>query len=125
MERNIRSERFILNGENWSYRRLFETINHYFGKDTKLKYAAPWMGSAIIHIEKLRSKRKNRKPWITRDLAKVANFKVYYENSKIKQFLPEFEFTSIDKTIEETCSAYLKFISEKEGKEKNKVSLSH
>lgn len=125
MESDIKSERFILNGENWPYKRLFETINHYFGKDTKLKYAAPWMESTIIYFEKLRSKRKNGKPWITRDLTKIANFKVYYDNSKVKQFLPGFEFTPIDKTIEETCKAYLKFISEKEEKEKSKVTLSH
>lgn len=123
MDSDILSERFILNGENWPYKRLFETINHYFEKDTTLKYAAPWMESVIIFMEKMRSKRKDKKPWITRDLAKVANFKVYYDNSKIKQFLPGFEFTSIDKTLEETCKAYLKFIAEQ--KEKETTVLSH
>ncbi|MGH2643952.1 MAG: NAD-dependent epimerase/dehydratase family protein, partial [Chitinophagaceae bacterium] len=82
MDSNITSERFILNGENWSYKRLFETINHYFDKGTKLKYAAPWMESMIVYFEKVRSKRRNTKPWVTHDLAKIANFKVYYDNSK-------------------------------------------
>lgn len=125
MDSDIRSERFILNGENWPYKRLFETINHYFEKGTRLKYAAPWMESIIIYMEKVRSKRKDRKPWITRDLAKVANFRVFYDNSKIKQFLPEFEFTPIEKTIEETCKAYLKFISSKAEKDESALAVSH
>lgn len=114
MDSNISGERFILAGENWSYRKLFETINIHFGKKTDhLKLATPWIQRIILLMEKLRGRKDGREAWITSDLVKIANNKVYYDNSKIKKFFPGFEFTSIDQTIAGACAAYLKYLEKK------------
>jgi nucleoside-diphosphate-sugar epimerase len=109
MEGDVTAERFILNGNNWSYQQLFATIHHHLGKENRQKYAAPWMGEIIWRLERLQSLMTRRPPRVTREMAKTARLKVYYDHSKIKRFLPGFEFTSLEKTIAETCSAFLQY----------------
>jgi nucleoside-diphosphate-sugar epimerase len=125
MESDIHAERFILNGDNWSYQRLFSVINHYLGKKTIQKYAAPWMGELIWRIEKIRSSITGKPPKVTHDMARTASLKVYYDNSKIKRFLPGFEFTPLENTIADTCRAFLQYITLQQGKEASSHSSHH
>lgn len=114
MNSDISSERFILNGDNWSYQRLFSTIKHYLRTDTKLKYAPPWMSQCIWRIEKIREYFTNKKPRVTKETAHTANLKVFYDNNKIKQALPGFDFTPLEKTIERACKSFLQHLEKED-----------
>lgn len=107
MDHPVGGERFILNGDNWSYKDFFVSVHRNLGKDTVLKYAAPWMGEIIWRVEKLRSFLTGRPPHVTHDMARTASLKIYYDAAKIKRFLPAFVFTPLEETIAETCKAFL------------------
>lgn len=110
--KDISGERFILNGDNWSYQQIFSTIHQYLNTGIHLKYAAPWMGEVIWRLGKMRGYLTKDKPAVTRETAKTARLKIYYNNQKIKDFLPGFQFTSLEKTLEETCYAFLQSVKE-------------
>lgn len=119
MNSNVHGERFILNGDNWSYQQLFSTIKQHLSLDTKLKYASPWMSEFVWRIEKMRERFTGKKSRVTKETARTANLKVSYDNSKIKSALPGFEFTPLEKTIEEACESFLQNLE----KEKQKGTL--
>lgn len=111
MDAGVTGERFILNGDNWSYQQLFATILNHLGRPCTQKYAAPWMGEIIWRLERLKSMMTRKRPKVLRETAKTANLRVFYSNEKVKKFLPGFEFTSLDKTVAETCAAFLRYKS--------------
>ena len=55
---------------------------------------------------------KWRQPLLTRESARVAQKKTYFDNSKILGFLPGFRFTPIGLTVTEACSAYMQHLKE-------------
>lgn len=107
MESDISSERFILNGDNWSYETFFKTVHQTLGTEKSLRYAAPWMGEILWRLEMLRAKLSGHVPSLTRDMARTARMKIYYDHSKILKFLPGFTFTPLEDTITRTCEAFL------------------
>jgi hypothetical protein len=88
--------------------------------DTKLKHASPWMSECVWRIEKMRERFTGKKSRVTKETARTANLKVSYDNSKIKNILPGFEFTPLEKTIEEACKSFLQHLE----KEKQKETLA-
>jgi nucleoside-diphosphate-sugar epimerase len=105
---NIRSERFILNGDNWSYRKLLDTIADSFGKKRPHREATPFLASLAWRVEKLRSVFTGKNVLITRESAKVAQSNTNFDNSKILKALPGFSFTNLEQTIQKACDQYLK-----------------
>ncbi|GAA4314842.1 NAD-dependent epimerase/dehydratase family protein [Compostibacter hankyongensis] len=108
MDSGITAERFILNGDNWSYRQLFTAMAQALGKQPPSREAKPWMGALVWRWEKIKSLFTGSAPLLTRETAHTAQLKVYYDNSKIQQFLPDFRFTPLEETVRYTCEAYLK-----------------
>lgn len=111
---NITGERFILNGENWSYQQLFLTMHRYLQTNLKLKYASPQMGEVIWRLEKIRHWLTRSDPAVTKETARTAALKIYYDNSKIKNALPYFQFTPLEAAIADTCNAFLRFMQQDE-----------
>jgi nucleoside-diphosphate-sugar epimerase len=105
---NIRSERFILNGDNWSYRRLLDTIADSFGKRRPYKKATPLLSSLAWRMEKFRSFFTGKKVLLTRETAKVAQSNTNFDNHKILEALPGFSFTNLEQTIKKACVQYSK-----------------
>lgn len=108
-DHNITGERFVLNGDNWSYEKLFRSIHHHLQTGVKLKYAAPWIGEIIWRLEKLGGWLSHHKPAVTRETAKTARLKVYYNSDKLKEALPAFQYTPLEETISATCRAYFQY----------------
>lgn len=104
---NIQSERFILNGENWSYRKLLNTIADGLEKKRPYKEATPILASMAWRLEKIRSLFTGRKAMITRESAKISRSNTNFDNSKILRSLPGFSFTKLDETIKNACAKYL------------------
>lgn len=105
---NIRSERFILNGGNWSYRKVLNTIADGFGKKRPHREATPFLASVAWRLEKLRSFITGKNVLITRESAKIAQSNMNFDNSKILKALPGFNFTDLEQTIQKACDRYVK-----------------
>ncbi|HXR84895.1 MAG TPA: NAD-dependent epimerase/dehydratase family protein [Hanamia sp.] len=105
MNSDITSERFILNGENISYREIFSSIASCFGKKPPYKKVNPLLAEMIWRIEKLKSLFTGSKPLLTKETVRTAQAKVYFDNQKILNALPQFNFTKIKDSIEFTCAS--------------------
>lgn len=107
LESDIVGERYILNGDNWTFRRLFESIAAGFGKKPPTREATPFLAGIAWRAERLKSFFSGRPSLLTRESARVARSSTWFDNSKILRHLPEFGFTPLEVTIREACQAYL------------------
>ena len=110
MESPISGERFIVNGDNWAFRQLFDTIADGFNKKRPHREATPLLGEIAWRIEKLKAGFTGKKPLLTRETAKVAQSKTYFDNSKIRKALPGFAFTPLQTAVEKACNQYLQYL---------------
>ena len=107
LESDVTGQRFILSGDNWSFRQLFNSIATAFGKKHPHREATPFLGSIAWRLEKIKSLFSGRRPLLTRESARVAQSKTFFDNSKILQQLPGFRFTPLEETIRKACGEYL------------------
>ncbi|MBC7826472.1 MAG: NAD-dependent epimerase/dehydratase family protein [Chitinophagaceae bacterium] len=107
-QKKISGERFILNSDNWSFKQLLTTIADGFGKKHPSKHATPMLGSIAWRIEKLKKFFSGATPLLTKESARVAQSKTYFDNGKILRVLPGFSFTPLQQTISKACENYLK-----------------
>jgi nucleoside-diphosphate-sugar epimerase len=108
LESEIIGQRYILNGDNWSFRQLFNNIATAFGKKQPHREATPFLSAIAWRLEKIKSMFSGRRPLLTRESARVAQSRTMFDNSKILQQLPGFRFTPLEKTIQDACNAYIK-----------------
>ncbi|HVK96197.1 MAG TPA: NAD-dependent epimerase/dehydratase family protein [Flavisolibacter sp.] len=107
---DINEKRFIVNAENWVYQDLFNTIAEGFKKKRPTRYATPFLGELAWRMEAIKSFVLGQKPLLTRETAKLAHTKTYFDNSALLQALPRFEFNPIEEVIDESCKKYIKAI---------------
>jgi 3-hydroxyacyl-CoA dehydrogenase/nucleoside-diphosphate-sugar epimerase len=107
LESDISGQRYILNGDNWSFRRLFEAMAAGFGKKPPYREATPFLSGVAWRMEKIKSLLTGRPSLVTRESARVAGSKTFFNNSKILRQLPDFRFTPLEETIGAACRAYL------------------
>ncbi|MBS1663574.1 MAG: NAD-dependent epimerase/dehydratase family protein [Bacteroidetes bacterium] len=106
LESNISGQRYILNGDNWTFRRLFETMADAFGKKRPYKEATPFLGGIAWRQAKLKSIFTGRPTLLSKESAKIAQSKTYLDNSKVLRQLPGFQFTPLEDTIKRACAKY-------------------
>lgn len=107
MESDISEERFIINGDHWHFRKLMDTMAENFKKKKPAREASPFLLSIAWRIEKAKSFLTGKKPLLTKESAKVAVSKTYFENEKFLRAFPNFSFTPLDETVQKACAAYL------------------
>jgi dihydroflavonol-4-reductase len=110
LKQQISGERFILNGENWPFRKLFDNIADSFSKKHPHKLATPFLSEIAWRLEKIRSYFSGKPALLTRETAKISQTITYFDNSKIIGALPGFRFTPLAETIERSCHQYLQQI---------------
>ena len=108
LESDVRGERYILNGDNWSFRQLFNQLATEFGKKQPSREATPFLGEIAWRLEKIKTFFSGKPSLLTRESARIARSKTFFDNSKILRQLPGFVFTPLEQTIREACKAYLK-----------------
>ena len=108
MNSEIYSQRFILNGENISYREIFSSIAACFGKKPPYKKVTPFLAEMIWRMEAIKTRFNGKKHLLTKETAATAQAKVFFDNSKIFKALPQFQFTKMKETIEFTCATLKK-----------------
>lgn len=100
-------QRYILNGENWTFRQLFETMAASFGKKPPSREATPFLAGIAWRKERIKSLFSGKPSILTRESARVAQSLTYFDNSKILAALPDFRFTPLESTIKAACADYL------------------
>lgn len=102
----ITDQRYILNGDNWPFRKLFNSIADQFNKPKPHRLATPFLGEIAWRIEHIKSFFSRQGPLLTKESAKVAQSRTIFDNSKILKTLPGFSFTPLQQTIEKACRQY-------------------
>lgn len=100
-------ERFILSGENWSFRQLFDHIAAGFGKKPPSREATPFLSGIAWRLQKLKTLFSGRPSLLTRESARIAQSHTRFDNSRILQKLPGFTFTPLQQAVELACKEYL------------------
>jgi nucleoside-diphosphate-sugar epimerase len=106
LESEVAGKRFIVNGDNWSFHQLFDAIAEAFGKKKPSKEATPFLGAVAWRVERFKSLFSGRKPLLTKESAKVAQSKTYFDNTRILKQIPGFAFTPLEDTIRKACRSY-------------------
>lgn len=106
MESNNNEERFIISAENREFQWLMNTIAGGFGKRRPVKEATYLLSEIAWRLEKIKSIITGSKPLLTKESAKIARSKTFWENEKILKVLPGFSFTALEETIIKACTKY-------------------
>ena len=104
MNSKISGERFILSAENLSYKEIFFLMAKYFGKKPPQKNVTPLLAEIVWRLEAMKSAITGKKHLLTKETARTAQSKVKYDNTKILEALPAFEFIPVAETIKRTCN---------------------
>jgi nucleoside-diphosphate-sugar epimerase len=107
MEKEISGERFIVNADNWHFKKLQDTIADGFGKKRPGRESTAFLLRIACRIENMRSWFSSHRPLITRESIKVALSQTWFENDKILRALPDFSFMPLEKSIQKACEKYL------------------
>jgi len=107
MESDITGERFIVNGDTWSFRKLQDCMADVFGKKRPSKEATPFLLGIAWRMERLKSFFSGNKPLLTKESARVAISRTWFENDKLLKALPGFSFTALEESIKKACEKYL------------------
>jgi nucleoside-diphosphate-sugar epimerase len=107
MESDITEQRYIVNGDNWHFQKLMNTIADNFQKKKPTRQTTPLLMSIAWRMEKLKSLFSSHKPLLTKESARIAHSKTYFQNDKILKTLPGFSFTPLEESIARACGKYL------------------
>ena len=102
----ISGERFIVNGDNWPFRKLQETIAAGFGKKPPARHATGFLLGIAWRLERIKSFFTRRKPLLTKESARVARSRTFFRNEKLLEALPGFRFTALEDSIRKACEKY-------------------
>lgn len=106
MESDISAQRFIISADNISYGDLFTMIANAFGKKPPYKKVTPLIAEIVWRLEALKAGFSGKQPLLTKETARTAQAKVYFDNKKLLQFLPTFQYSDMQQTVQRVCAAY-------------------
>ncbi|WP_299435078.1 NAD-dependent epimerase/dehydratase family protein [uncultured Aquimarina sp.] len=107
MNSEIKNERYILVGENLSFKNAFALIAEALNKSIPKKKVSTFLMKIAYYGQKFSHIFFRTKRTIFKSSIKSAFSNSFYENEKIKKELT-YSFTPIKKAIEETASFFLK-----------------
>ncbi len=100
----VSAERFILSGENLSFKEVFTRIAENFHKRPPHRKVTPFLASIVWRLEAVKSLFTGKDPMLTRETAQTAAAKVQFDNTKLKRFFLNFEYTPMAVTLERICA---------------------
>lgn len=106
MNSNINNERFIISAENMAYQDLFNCIADEFSKKRPPKKVTALLAALVWRIEGLKALFSGAQPMVTKETAATAQAKVYFDNSKLLQYLPDFKYRPIKESIASICAGF-------------------
>jgi dihydroflavonol-4-reductase len=111
LDNDISEQRFVVNGDNWAFKKLMDTIAENLGKKKPSKQTTPLLLNIAWRMERLKSFFTGKKPLLTQESARVAISQTLFENDKILKTLPGFSFTPLQQTIQQASEKYLKGVN--------------
>lgn len=108
VENDIKNERFIVVGENISFKNAFGMIANALGKDAPKKNVSPFVMTLAYYLKRI-SKIFGGKQYIFRSSIKSAFSDSFYVNEKVKKKLG-YNFMSVEEAIKETAVFFRKHI---------------
>lgn len=100
----VLGERFVVSGEDVSYRDLMGWIAEGLGVQAPTKPLAGWMLEVGWRLASVLALVTRKPPLLTKDLARNTRKQHGYDTSKLKAVLPEFAFTPIQEVIKTATS---------------------
>jgi len=104
---NIRSERFIIVGDNLFYKEIFQKIAEKLKVKKPYKKASRTMLEIAWRIVAIKCFITRKNPGLTKETARTSSKINIYDNQKIKTKL-EYEFYTLDEAIDNTSKFILK-----------------
>lgn len=96
-------ERFIISGDNKSYKNIFSNIALEFNKKPPFKKVTLFIASIVWRMEAIKALITGKNPLLTKETAITAQAKVNFDNSKFTYYAVNFEYTPIENTIKRVC----------------------
>lgn len=109
MESKTAKGRYILSAENVSFKDWFGQMNAFFGHPKPSKHISVFWLEFAWRVTALYSAIGRVRNLLPRSIAKSAYEQNFYNSDKVKQELG-FSFTPVEKTIEQTCKAYVEHL---------------
>ncbi len=105
MESSLSNERYLLNADNFSYRKFFEIANTCFQNPPPHIRASLGLSNLVWRLEKIRSFFTGSNPLITKETTRAAHQQNFFSNQKISQTLG-YSFIPIEQSIKETAARF-------------------
>lgn len=109
-DRDVKGKRFILNGGNYSYQELFDTIARVSGKRPPFLYLSPWMSGVVWRFLAFAGKLTGHKPIFTKETARTSHQCSFYSNARILSLYTDFHFYTLQETVEHIYKQFLTFV---------------
>ena len=107
-KRKIYNERFLLIGENMSYKNFFDLLAQNLNVTAPQKLAKKWQAVLMSYFESFRTFLTGSYPIITSETVKSSYQNTSYSNAKIVKEIG-FSFTPISQSIAQTAKIFLAF----------------
>ena len=107
MNSDISNQRFLLNGENASFRHYFDLIHEAFGKPKSSIKAGEFLTGFAWRAESVRALLTDAPPLITRETSLSANRKSSFSSEKFLKAFPDYKFIPLAQSVKDTCALYL------------------
>ncbi len=103
MESANTAERYILSAENLPFREVFTQIAKNFGKKPPHRKVTPLLSAIVWRIEAVKACFTGKDPLLTKETARTATAKVYFDNNKFKLFFVNFQYTPVAVSLKRIC----------------------
>lgn len=77
-----------------------------FGVKAPSRLATPLLSALSWRMEGIRCFFNGERPVLTRESARIAQTKTYFQNDKLLKALPGFSFTPLEESIQKACVKY-------------------
>ncbi len=108
MNSEQKNERFIINSENKSFKVFFDIMHLAFNKPVPTIKAGKFLSNFAWVMEKIRCSISGSTPLITKETARSAHKTSNYSNKKIQHLFPDYKFITVEQSVKDTCSLFLK-----------------
>jgi nucleoside-diphosphate-sugar epimerase len=104
MESTISDQRFVISGGNFPYKDIFTMIAHAFHKKAPHKKVTALLAEIVWRLEGIKGRITGKSPLLTKETSRTARAKVQFDNSKLLQALPRFQYRNMQSSIERICT---------------------
>ncbi len=104
MESTISDQRFVISGGNFPYKDIFTMIAHAFHKKAPHKKVTALLAEIVWRLEGIKGRMTGKSPLLTKETSRTARAKVQFDNSKLLQSLPRFQYRNMQSSIERICT---------------------